>query len=256
MKNVAFLFIVFSLFSCKEHSSFGQTNVNPIEIQKDFIKWWQYYNNDIMLSQDFVALDETEKKLTKEQFLTTLTDGKFIPIKLETTNDTIYYKLFKIEPTADSSISATIMESSFNELQNYKKESTLFPEFSFKDIKGDLIDNQSLKGKIVVIKCWYIHCAACVKEFPEVNKLADEYKNRNDIVFLSLAEDNTTQLQTFLKKKPLNYLVVPDMKEYMNLQLQLNAFPTHFILDKEGKIVKVLSNFKSLETALKEYLKD
>jgi len=36
----------------------------------------------------------------------------------------------------------------------------------------------------------------------------------------------------------------------MNETLDLNAFPTHFILNKEGLIAKVLPNFESLEVAL------
>jgi hypothetical protein len=36
------------------------------------------------------------------------------------------------------------------------------------------------------------------------------------------------------------------MKDYMNLTLQLNAFPTHFI-NKDGSIAKVMSDYKSLE---------
>jgi hypothetical protein len=40
------------------------------------------------------------------------------------------------------------------------------------------------------------------------------------------------------------------MKEYMNNALQLNSFPTHFIINKEGIISKVLPNFESLEVAL------
>jgi hypothetical protein len=39
------------------------------------------------------------------------------------------------------------------------------------------------------------------------------------------------------------------MKDYMNLTLQLNAFPTHFIINKDGSI-KVMSDYKSLEVAL------
>jgi hypothetical protein len=42
------------------------------------------------------------------------------------------------------------------------------------------------------------------------------------------------------------------MKVYMNQTLQLNAFPTHFILDKEGIVKKVVSNFESLEVALEK----
>jgi hypothetical protein len=40
------------------------------------------------------------------------------------------------------------------------------------------------------------------------------------------------------------------MKDYMNLTLQLNAFPTHFIINKDGSIAKVMSDYKSLEVAL------
>jgi cytochrome oxidase Cu insertion factor (SCO1/SenC/PrrC family) len=68
-------------------------------------------------------------------------------------------------------------ETAFNEIQNLKKEGK-FPDFSFKDLNGNLITNESMKGKIVVIKCWYIHCAACIKEFPEVNNLVRKYKDR------------------------------------------------------------------------------
>jgi thiol-disulfide isomerase/thioredoxin len=106
-----------------------------------------------------------------------------------------------------------------------------------------------MKGKIVVIKCWYIHCAACIKEFPEVNNLVRKYKDRKDIIFISLAEDTPEQLKSFLVKKPLSYSVVPNMKDYMNLTLQLNAFP-HFIINKDGSIAKVMSDYKSLVVAL------
>jgi thiol-disulfide isomerase/thioredoxin len=57
-----------------------------------------------------------------------------------------------------------------------------FPVFSFKDLDDNLITNENLKGKIVVVKCWFIHCVACIAEFPEVNKMAMKYKDRKDIV--------------------------------------------------------------------------
>ena len=49
-------------------------------------------------------------------------------------------------------------------------EGTQFPKFSFKDLNGNLVSNESMKGKIIVIKCWYIHCTPCIKEFPQVNQ--------------------------------------------------------------------------------------
>jgi peroxiredoxin len=244
------LFLVVIFTSCNGQAKLGKPDINPTEVQKSYLDWRNYQKENIMLSRDFVALDSNSKEITKETFLKVLSDGNYIPIRLESEKTVFQYQLFKIEPTSDTSIKASIAETAFNEMQNLKKESEPFPEFSFKDLSGNLITNENLKGKIVVIKCWYIHCAACIKEFPEVNQLVNSYKDREDIVFISLAEDSPEQLKAFLARKPLSYWAVPNMKTYMNLTLQLNAFPTHFIINKEGFIVKVLSDSKSLEVAL------
>ena len=231
-------------------TKFGNPEVDPIQIQKNFTDWSAYQNKNIMLSRDFVALDNLSKEITKETFLDQLANGNYIPIKLKSDDSIYYYKLFKIQPKSDTSIKATINQIGFDAYKNYKMEGTAFPEFSFKDLNGNVVSNETMKGKIIVIKCWYIHCTPCIREFPQVNKLTEEYKDRKDILFISLAEDSPEQLKAFLARKPLSYSVIPDMKIYMNEKLDLNAFPTHFILNKEGLISKVLPNFESLEVAL------
>lgn len=163
-----------------------------------------------------------------------------------------FYKLFKILTSSDTSIQATIAEEAFTTMQNFKKEGKPFPKFSFKDLDGNLITNENLKGKVVVIKCWFIHCVACIEEFPQVNAMVAKYKSRKDIVFVSLAEDSPEELKAFLVKRPLQYSVVPNLKEYMNQALQINGFPTHFIVNKEGIIEKVTSNNHDLEVALEQ----
>ncbi|MBF4493094.1 TlpA family protein disulfide reductase [Flavobacterium sp. MR2016-29] len=235
---------------CSAQNKFGNPEVDPIQIQKNYTEWSVYQNKKIMLSRDFTALDSSSKEISKEAFLDQLANGNFIPIRLKTDNSTYYYKLFKILPKTDTSIKATINQIGFDAYKNYKMEGTAFPKFSFKDLEGNLVTNESMKGKIIVIKCWYIHCTPCIREFPQVNKLVEEYKDRKDILFISLAEDSAEQLKLFLARKPLSYAVIPDMKVYMNEALQLNSFPTHFILNKEGLIAKVLPNFESLEVAL------
>lgn len=242
------LFLLFT--STFAQTKFGNPEVDPIQIQKTYTDWSAYQSKKIMLSRDFVALDILSKEISKETFLDQLANGNFIPIRLKSDDSIYYYKLFKIQPKSDTSIKATINQIGFDAYKNYKMEGTAFPNFSFKDLNGNLISNESMKGKIIVIKCWYIHCTPCIREFPQVNRLTEEYKDRKDIVFISLAEDSPEQLKTFLARKPLSYSVIPDMKVYMNESLQLNSFPTHFILNKEGLISKVLPNFESLEVAL------
>jgi peroxiredoxin len=251
-KFIPIIILLFVFSFSKAQNKYGNPEVDPIQIQKSFSDWSVYQSKNIMLSRDFVALDLLSIAISKESFLNELTEGNFIPIRLKSNDSIYYYKLFKIQPNADSSIKATINQIAFDALKNYKMEGTPFPKFSFTDLNGNSVSNETMKGKIIVIKCWYIHCTPCIKEFPQVNKLATEYKDRNDIVFMSLAEDNPEQLKAFLAKKPLLYSVIPNMKEYMNQALQLNSFPTHFILNKEGLIAKVLPNFESLEVALEK----
>lgn len=236
-------------------SGFCQT-IDIHSIQKDFITWNKYQKEQIFLSTEFLPLDENSNVISKENFLTILTEGNFIPVKVHNDENQLKYQLYKILPSSDTSIKATITQIAFDELHNYKMEGKVFPDFKFIDLDGNLISNETFVGKITVIKCWYIHCTFCIKEFPQANQLVQKYRDRKDIQFISLAEDSPEQLKSFLKKKPLLYSVIPNMKTYMNEALTLNAFPTHFILDKNGAILKVLSNFESLVLALDKVMKD
>jgi peroxiredoxin len=251
MKKSIYIIIAFLIFTTSfSQNKFGNPEVDPIQIQKIYADWSVYQSKSIMLSRDFTALDSSSKEISKESFLDQLANGNYIPIRLKSEANVYVYKLFKIQPKTDTSIKATINQIGFDALKNYKMEGTVFPPFSFKDLDGNPVTNESMKGKIIVIKCWYIHCTPCIREFPQVNKLVEVYKDRKDILFISLAEDSPEQLKTFLARKPLSYSVIPNMKDYMNEALQLNSFPTHFILNKEGMISKVLPNFESLEVAL------
>lgn len=250
-KSIHFLVFFLIITNCFSQTKFGNPEIDPIQVQKTY-ESWSAYNKKIMLSRDFTALDNTSKEITKEAFLTALANGNFIPIRLKSQDSVYDYKLVKILPKSDTSIKATINQEAFDALKNFEMEGKPFPKFSFKDLDGNEVSNETMKGKIIVIKCWYIHCAACIKEFLAVNALVEKYKERKDIVFVSLAEDTPEQLKTFLARKPLSYSVIPNMKEYMNNTLQLNAFPTHFIINKEGEIAKVLNNSESLEVALEK----
>lgn len=249
-KNIWHLFSLLFFCNCFGQIKFDLPKVDPISIQSNFRDWQNYQNKNIMLSRNFVALDAKSNVITKEDFLNQLALGNLIPLQMQTNNELLCYKLFKIESTSDTSIKATISQIAFDEKEHLSMEGISFPKFHFADLNENIISNETMKGKIIVIKCWYINCAACIKEFPDVNKLVEKYKTRADIQFVSLAEDTSEQLKSFLAKKPLLYSVIPNMKMYMNEILHLNAFPTHYILNKNGMIAKVLSNYESLEAAL------
>lgn len=226
-------------------------NVNAEAILKDFKTWYNYTYFNIHLARDFIGLDTDSSTMTKTDFLTRLTKGKLVPLKTGLRNNLPIYKLYKLTNN-NPDIRSTIKQLASIELSNCKMEGKELPSFNFTDINGKLYNKSTTHQKIVVLKCWFIHCVACVKEFPELNKLVDEYKQSSDILFISLAMDSKQDLIPFLKKRQFKYAVVPEKETYMLKDLGISIFPTHVLIGKNGKIVKVVNAVDDLIPFLRQ----
>lgn len=214
-------------------------------ITDDYMKWYSYTYNNIRLSQDFIGLDTDAAAIDKPAFITKLMTGTVFAYKTGTRQGRDIYQLYTLN-TKDESIKAVIQQTAAAEMEHYKMEGRPMPAFSFTDIKGNHYDNASVKGKLLVIKCWFIRCVACVKEFPELNKLVDSYQGNDQVLFVSLAFDTKDPLIKFLKTKEFKYAVVPGMKKFMSEDLSINTYPTHLLIDRSGKIVKVVNRIGDL----------
>lgn len=248
---IKILFLLPYLYSaCKEKSEeklvsdnveILEPKINLNEIETDFMKWWTYHSYNISLSSNFIGLNEKSDSISKDQFLEKLTSGDFIPLRLKSKDKIEIYKLHKLDSLANSSIESIIKNESLTNLKYFKMEGTTFPEFNFTDLNGNEFTSENTKGKITIIKTWFISCKPCIEEFPELNKLVENYKNENDIVFVSLALDSKPELDKFLLKKPFKYHVIPDQKDLIEKKLNLQLYPTHIIVDENGTIKKVIN---------------
>ena len=219
--------------------------VEQSTIIKDFDTWYHYTYLNVRLADDFIGLDIDSTIIDKSIFLTKLMSGDLVAFKVNTVKEKPVYKLSKLT-SKDESIKSTIKQMATDEMEHLKAEGSQMPKYYFSGLNGKVYNNSSTKGKIVVLKCWFIHCVACVKEFPELNKLVDDNKDRNDILFISLAIDSKEDLGKFLKKKDFKYDVIPDMESFMTEKLKISAYPTHLLVDREGKIVKVANRVEFL----------
>lgn len=245
----SFLFMFF--LSHSNTDKFGQPDVDVSKLEKSFSDWWKYHNQNIRLSSYFIALDNSEKRISKQSFLEKLNGGEFIPIKL-TSPDSTCYKLYRLDKTADKTIPEVIKYAGSEALKNFEKEGKPFPIFSFKDLNGVEYNNAKLKGKILVIKCWFIACAPCLEEIPELNNLVEKYTNREDVVFIGLAYDSKKALDAFLLQRPFRYILIPDQRKYVFNDLDVKSYPTHFVIDKDGVIRKVVNTIDELTVALEK----
>lgn len=115
------------------------------------------------------------------------------------------------------------------------------PSFRKTALDGQVFDTGELKGKVVVLNLWFIACPPCVAEIPELNRLAEEFK---DVTFLGLALDSKDDLEKFLKDTPFRYHIIPDAGDVVLSSFRSGdgpgfsvAFPLHVVIDKTGKVV-------------------
>lgn len=220
-------------------------NTDWNSLTKDYMTWYEYTYDNIRLSQNFIGLDIDSSKIEKTAFINKLMQGDRVAFNTEILNGQPVYRLFKLD-SKDESIKAVITQMAATELRHLKMEGKAFPGYSFTDLNGKTYDNASSKGKLTLVKFWFIHCGACIAEFPVLNKLVNQYKNNPDIQFISLALDNKDELVKFLKKKRFSYPVVPEMKNYIGNNFTVTGYPTHILLDKNGIIVKVVHRIEDL----------
>lgn len=106
--------------------------------------------------------------------------------------------------------------------------------FLVKNILGNEYSLKKQKGKIIVMNFWFLGCYPCLQEIPELNKLVENYKGK-EVLFLGFALDKKDKLDSYLKKNPFNYIIIPESKLTSD-SYQVKLFPTHVIIDKSFKI--------------------
>lgn len=240
--------------SCNQITEKRNSTNQPYDILKNQSSYLNYMNL-IKLSKDFIPLDTSSETINKSDFFEKLSSGLYLPLE-EILNDSLYYKLYKINIPVDDYIRLSLKNRARVEIIHYKMEGKLFPKFNLVDLNGNVYNESTTKGKILVLKCWFIRCHKCLEEMPSLNTLVEKYKSNKNILFLSLALDDEKDLINFLKTKSFNYAVIANQADFMTNTLKIDMYPTHIIIDANGLVVKVVNDKEEMEPFLeKEALK-
>ena len=127
--------------------------------------------------------------------------------------------------------------------------------FSFPDLDGRIVTHEDPRfaGKVVVVSITGSWCPNCHDEAPFLSNLYKTYRDQGlEIVAFSFEEAaqlaNPTRLRAFIERYDLDYTFllagVPDeLGEKVPQAVNLNAFPTTFILGRDGRVRAVHAGF-------------
>ena len=101
----------------------------------------------------------------------------------------------------------------------------------------------------VLVDFWATWCGPCRNEMPEIQKLHEEYEAQedSDVVILGIAapdlggEASEEEIKAFLEENGYTYPVVMDTTGEIFSSYGISAFPTTFMIDKDGNVYGYVS---------------
>lgn len=117
-------------------------------------------------------------------------------------------------------------------------------DFEVTDMAGNVIKLSELRGQVVAINFWFIGCKPCIMEMPELNEIVKEFEGK-PVKFVAIALDKEDALKRFEKKRQFDYNIVPEGRPIAKMY-EISTYPTHCIIDQEGKIAYFKSAYGPL----------
>ena len=128
-------------------------------------------------------------------------------------------------------------------------ESTLTPaplsDLELTDQFGNIHTLADYKGKVIFLNFWATWCGPCRNEMPDIQKLYEEYSAQGEgaeVVILGVAgpgigqEGSADEIASFMEENGYTYPVLMDESGEMFSQYGVSAFPTTFMIDKDGNV--------------------
>jgi thiol-disulfide isomerase/thioredoxin len=112
------------------------------------------------------------------------------------------------------------------------------PAWKLNDLSGHEVSSGQFKGKVVVLDFWATWCVPCIGEIPGYIELQKKYGDQGlVIVGVSVDQKGPEVVAKFAKAKGMNYTIVMGDDTIADAFGGLQAIPTTFLIDREGRIV-------------------
>lgn len=132
-------------------------------------------------------------------------------------------------------------------------------DFTSKTVMGEKISLSSYLGKFVYLEFWGTWCSPCIKEIPTLLEINEKYSGKNfEIIGIAKEEvGGENKLREFIKDKGMSWPQIAQIENGEIIGLYaVRSYPTSFLIDPDGKILKKNIRADELKNILEEILKN
>ena len=114
------------------------------------------------------------------------------------------------------------------------------PEFALKDADGKVLRLSDYRGKVILLDFWATWCGPCQIEIPWFMEFERKYRDRGfAVIGVSMDEEGWEAVKPFVADLAVNYRMVLGDDSIAQQYGGVEALPTTFLIDREGKIAAV-----------------
>lgn len=153
--------------------------------------------------------------------------------------------LFACSPgNEESGVGATTEQVS---VSDNMAQAAALPPFHMEDVKGNVVQLQSLKGKKVFVNLWASWCPPCKREMPSIEKLYQTV-DTSKVAFVLLSLDD--QFEKAIRYSDKRNLSLPIYHPAENLPSLFNVqgIPATFIFNEAGVLIRQIEGGEDFNT--------
>jgi thiol-disulfide isomerase/thioredoxin len=130
------------------------------------------------------------------------------------------------------------METASALAQEASPPRTAAPEWKLTDLNGKLVKFSDFRGRVLILDFWATWCVPCRVEIPHFVELQKQYGDKGlRVIGVSLDEQGPDVVTKFVKRLAVNYPNVIGNEEVAEAYGGIDAIPTTFVIDRQGRIV-------------------
>jgi thiol-disulfide isomerase/thioredoxin len=113
----------------------------------------------------------------------------------------------------------------------------MLPSLELRTLAGELLTDETLQGKVVLLDFWATWCAPCRASVPSLRALVGRSTGQPLVVISLSVDQDEKALRSFLAENGMSWNQVWDRERLHVTDLGVTGYPTYILADHEGVIV-------------------